>query len=97
MSPLRYIPKRHTISPSADSTYEQGQTVQLQALPDSNYVFTGWSGSVESTDNPLSITVDKTYGLTAHFKLKTYDLIVDTQGKGTRLSKERPLNALQAL
>ena len=71
-----------TITPSADSLYEEGTTVQLQASPNSEYIFTGWSGSVESSENPLALTVDKDYNLMASFDPKTYPLSIQTEGEG---------------
>ncbi len=70
------------VSPSPDSSYEEGETVQLQASPNGDYIFTGWSGSALATDNPLSLTVDKAYSLVANFEPKSYPLAVTTEGKG---------------
>lgn len=72
-----------TISPSADDTYEEDEEVELQADPEDDYVFSGWSGDLEESDNPLSLTVDQDYELKANFELKTYELKIDTVGKGT--------------
>lgn len=45
-----------TIAPEADS-YAKGSVVVLSASPSEGYTFSGWSGDVVSTENPLSITV----------------------------------------
>ncbi|MEL7835161.1 BspA family leucine-rich repeat surface protein [Fodinibius sp. Rm-B-1B1-1] len=71
-----------TISPSTDSTYVEGEQIELIASANSDYVFTGWSGDLGVIDNPLTFTVDKAYKLTANFELKNYDLAVQTEGKG---------------
>ena len=48
-------------------TYEEGATAKLTATPNEHYTFTGWSGYVTSTDNPLTITVNSAVELTASF------------------------------
>ena len=44
-------------------TYDLGATVTLTAVPNSGYVFSHWTGAVESMENPLTVKVDvpKTY------------------------------------
>lgn len=71
-----------SVSP-ADTTVDDGETVSVQASPASDYVFTHWSGDIDSTsDNPLSLAVDQNYSLTANFELKTYELTINTEGQG---------------
>ncbi|MDZ7756357.1 InlB B-repeat-containing protein [Rhodohalobacter sp.] len=72
-----------SISPAADSTYNEGENIDLQAIPKEGYVFTTWAGDVTSTDSSLSLTVDKDYNLTANFELKSYELVITTEGEGT--------------
>ncbi len=72
-----------TIAPSADDSYEDGETISLQAEAAEEYLFVGWSGDAESTDNPLSLTVDKDYTLAANFELKTYERAVSREGEGS--------------
>lgn len=56
-----------TIAPVADSSYEAGSTVSLQANAGDEFHFASWTGDLESNDNPLSLTVDQDYILTANF------------------------------
>jgi hypothetical protein len=49
--------------------YAGGSTVSLTAVPDAGYGFTGWSGAVTSTDNPLNLLVDSDKAITANFAL----------------------------
>ena len=71
-----------SVSP-ADTTVDDGETVSIQASPASDYVFTHWSGDIDSTSgNTLSLTVDQNYSLTANFELKTYELTINTEGQG---------------
>ena len=44
-----------------------GADVELTAVPDTGYQFVGWSGSVDSTDNPIKVIVDSNMELQAQF------------------------------
>ncbi|MEX1015093.1 MAG: hypothetical protein WDZ80_08125, partial [Candidatus Paceibacterota bacterium] len=57
-----------SISPSEEETYQEGEVIELHANPNDGYIFTEWTGDVESTDNPYSLTVDQDYEITANFK-----------------------------
>ena len=46
-------------------TYEEGSTVNVTAIPNSEYIFQNWSNG--STDNPLTVTVNENITLTANF------------------------------
>lgn len=45
----------------------QGESVTLEADPERGYVFTGWSGSITSTKNPLVTPFYNHKSITAHF------------------------------
>ncbi|MBK1877957.1 LamG-like jellyroll fold domain-containing protein [Pelagicoccus mobilis] len=47
--------------------YQAGQQVTLTATPNSGWVFDRWSGDLDSTDNPLSVTVAGDLSATAVF------------------------------
>jgi len=70
--------------------YEFGAQVTLTATPVTGWTFTGWSGDVVSTDNPVSITMDSDKNITATFVVNTYQLNVTTIGNGT-VTKEPDL------
>lgn len=48
-------------------TYDEGSEVTITAIPDAHYRFTGWSGDVSSTDNPVTITMNSDKSITANF------------------------------
>ena len=72
-----------TVSPSLEESYEEGKNIQLLANPGDEYVFTGWSGDMEGSVNPLPLTVSQDFNITANFELKEYDLTVNTEGEGS--------------
>ena len=57
-------------------TYINGAIVILNATADLDWKFTGWSGDVTSTENPLTITMDGAKSVTATFTQNTYNLTV---------------------
>ena len=66
---------------SSGGSFESGSTVTLTATPEQEYVFTGWTGT-ESTDNPLTITVNSNQTVTANFEKRKYSLLVNITGQG---------------
>ncbi len=70
------------VSPSVESSITEGETTQLRATPSENYMFTGWSGDMESTNNPLTLSEAREYALVANFEKKNYELTIRTEGEG---------------
>jgi hypothetical protein len=60
--------------------YEAGQTVNVTATPQGEYVFTSWSDG--NTDATRTITVSSNSTLTANFEKKKYPLTVNIEGEG---------------
>jgi len=59
------------------ATFNAGTSVSLQATPSANYTFTSWSGSLTSTINPATITMNGNKTITATFtEIVTYSLTV---------------------
>ena len=50
------------------NAYINGQQVTLTATPDPSYSFVGWTGDIESTDNPLLTLADSNKTVTAGFR-----------------------------
>jgi hypothetical protein len=48
-------------------TYAYGDSVTLTAVPDSNWIFAGWSGDISETSNPLTIIITRNLSITAVF------------------------------
>jgi len=64
--------------------YESGTEVELTAVPEDEYLFSDWSGDLESDENPAVITMDGPKTVTATF-LRTFEFttIVNPEGAGT--------------
>jgi surface protein len=62
--------------------YAHGSVVKLTAIPETGWAFVGWTGDVESTENPYNLTVSQPISLTAVFEVITHPLTVETIGEG---------------
>jgi len=66
-------------------TYDSGTEVIIEAIPESGYRFSGWTGDVPSgqeNDNPITITMDSDKSVTANF-IRQYTLTISTGTGGT--------------
>jgi uncharacterized repeat protein (TIGR02543 family) len=66
-------------------SYTTGEEVTLTAIPDPGWTFSGWSGLVNSSANPLQININGNSSLIATFTQNEYSLSlsVNPDGKGT--------------
>jgi cyclophilin family peptidyl-prolyl cis-trans isomerase len=73
-----------SVNPSS-GTYEYGEQITLTATPADGWQFTGWSGSVNTSSNPIILTIDSNKNITAVFKIpeNEYSLTVTTTGNGS--------------
>ena len=60
-----------TVTGANTGTYLEGTELTLTATPAEHYEFTGWTGDVTSTDNPLTVTVNSDMTITANFQEHT--------------------------
>lgn len=74
-----------TVTGANTGKYLEGTELTLTATPEDHYEFTGWTGDVTLTDNPLTIPVDGDKNITANFAKKQYTLtvFVNDENKGT--------------
>ncbi len=70
-----------TVNTSGGS-YVSNQSVTLTATAAQGYIFTGWSGSVTSQDNPLTVVMDDDKSVTANFIRSQYLLDLSVEGNG---------------
>ncbi|WP_441001229.1 BspA family leucine-rich repeat surface protein [Fodinibius sp. SL11] len=71
-----------SVDPSGTNEYDEGEEIEIEASANDEYMFAGWTGDVESEENPLSLTVDQDYELSANFEVKNYELTINTEGEG---------------
>jgi len=69
------------VTPGTDN-YASNSVVRLTAVPDLEYQFDHWDGSLSSLVNPLDITLRSNMSLTAHFKLASYTENFESGGLG---------------
>jgi ligand-binding SRPBCC domain-containing protein len=69
-------------TPNQDS-YTYQSSLDLEANPATGYKFVKWQGDIETTDNPVTITVDADPNFTAVFEKKSYAITVNTMGEGS--------------
>jgi uncharacterized repeat protein (TIGR02543 family) len=67
---------------SSSSSELEGTSVTFKAIPRSEYLFTGWSGSLSGTENSKTVTVTADINVVANFELKTYPLSISVEGEG---------------
>jgi len=56
------------LEPDGGGTYNSGAFVYITAIPDSGYVFNGWSGDFTGEQNPALLTMNQNKNITALFK-----------------------------
>lgn len=70
------------IEPAGDE-YDEGAEVTITATPNEGWIFDGWQGDLNGTENPQNLTMDSDKNITALFIKKTYSLTVTVEGEGT--------------
>lgn len=63
-------------------SYEEGENVQVAAVPDSGYRFKEWTGDAGGTNNPVFIFMDSDKEVTARF-IKQYTLTTSSEEGGS--------------
>ena len=72
-----------TGSVSGAGSYSIGATATLTATPDATHVFTGWSGDITSSANPVSFAVNNTTNVTANFAASSFTLTTSASAGGS--------------
>jgi uncharacterized repeat protein (TIGR02543 family) len=75
-----------TVNPSGSSWCNSGQTASISAMPNSGYIFDGWSGDFSGNTNPASITMGGSKTVVANFiqsQPNQYTLTANAVGSGS--------------
>jgi formylglycine-generating enzyme required for sulfatase activity len=56
-----------TLAPAGKYEFPASTSLELTAIADQGYLFSGWSGDITSAENPLTVTVDDSVGVVAGF------------------------------
>ena len=67
--------------------YDSGTTVKLTAQAAAEWVFIGWTGDIESTEESVQIVIGEPKEVTAKFEKKKYPLTVNIEGEGEVLEE----------
>ena len=68
---------------STGGSYAQNTTITLTATAADGFVFSGWSGDVTGTTNPLSYSVTANASIVANFTRSNYSFNLQTSGQGS--------------
>ncbi|MCW4009297.1 MAG: InlB B-repeat-containing protein, partial [Candidatus Bathyarchaeota archaeon] len=68
------------VNRNATETYEYSQGVNLTAVPQAGWSFSGWSSDASGTDNPITVVTTSNMTITATFTQDVYSLTVVTVG-----------------
>lgn len=62
--------------------YDHNTMVRFTAIPGTGWGFTGWDGHLSGEENPIEISIDKDYSITANFEEIEYTIDTDVKGNG---------------
>lgn len=57
---------------TSTTEYNSGTIIKLTATPSVGWIFSGWSGAIYSSDNPIEISVDEAKEVTANFTIESF-------------------------
>ncbi len=67
--------------------YDSGTTVKLTAQAAAEWVFVGWTGDIESSEESVQIVIGEPKEVTATFEKKKYSISVNIEGEGEVLEE----------
>lgn len=70
------------ISTGKGTEYDSGTIVRLEAIPSTGYYFSQWSGDLNGTQNPATITIGEPKNVVARFEKEDYLVDIKVSGEG---------------
>src|SRR6056300_2007256 len=70
------------INTGRTTDYDSGTTIKLTANPVDGWVFVGWTGDIESTEESVQIVIGEPKEVTATFEKKKYSITINIEGEG---------------
>ena len=70
--------------------YTLGEVVQLTAHPSAHSSFVSWSGDASGSQNPISVTMDRSKAVVATFVVITHHLTITLAGPGSGVVTSNP-------
>ena len=75
--------EQRVIQAKNTTNYDSGLSIELSAVPQEGWYFTGWSGDHEGSENPLRVEMNQAMSLTATFETKPeLNFSFDITGEG---------------
>lgn len=67
----------------AKTDFDHGTLVRLGAVADTGWVFTGWSGDIESDLDVVEVLIESEMNIVANFEIQTFPLNISIEGNGS--------------
>lgn len=65
-----------------EGEFDEGEEVEIEAVPSDGYRFEQWEGDLSGNENPATLVFDGDKDVTALFTLREHTLTVETEGEG---------------
>lgn len=76
----------HTLPSPGDYIYEEGNIVEVTAIPDSGWQFDGWSGDLTDTSAAtVTVMMDADKQIIADFSQIMHELVINSNGSGSTI------------
>lgn len=72
-----------TLNIARDTLIKANSDIEIRAISNDEYVFVKWEGSINSSENPLVISMKQDESLIANFTKRIYPLNITTEGNGS--------------
>ena len=67
--------------------YDEGEILELEAIPSKNFNFLNWSGDVSGSDSSVQISVISNKKIIANFEKKKHEINLSVNGQGRIINR----------